>query len=192
LLIEYCDFGFASCEKRQEPRFIGYDVLVLNAQVRRIDDHPDRPTAAGADLDIDPNADRLNTRLSRWAQVIAAWRSAGQALTQIGRLYEIEAETKALAATERQTIRQARAGPIIDELYNWLIAQRQRLPKGSATSKAIHYSLKRWPALKRCLEDGAVPIDNNWVENQVRPWALDGKTCCLLAHCAAANVGLPS
>ena len=72
-------------------------------------------------------------------------------------------------------VRQARAAPIIDELYHWLIDQRQRVPKGSATSKAIHYSLKRWIALKQYLEDGAVPIDNNWVENQVRPWALGRK-----------------
>ena len=100
---------------------------------------------------------------------------AEQALDYIGQLYEIESETKALTATERQTIRQARATPVIDELYSWLIAQRQRVPKGSATSKAIHYSLKRWSALKRYLEDGAVPIDNNWVENQVRPWALGRK-----------------
>jgi len=100
---------------------------------------------------------------------------AEQALAYIGQLYEIEAEAKALTATERQTIRQARAAPIIDELYYWLIAQRQRVPKGSATSKAIAYSLKRWPALIRYLEDGAVPIDNNWVENQVRPWALGRK-----------------
>ncbi|HIF7590844.1 TPA: IS66 family transposase, partial [Klebsiella pneumoniae] len=34
------------------------------------------------------------------------------------------------------------------------------------------YSLKRWLALTRYLEDGAVPIDNNQVENQIRPWAL--------------------
>jgi transposase len=100
---------------------------------------------------------------------------AEQALTYIGQLYEIEADTKALTPKERHTIRQARAAPIIDELYTWMIAQRQRVPKGSATSKAIHYSLKRWPALKRYLEDGAVPIDNNWVENQVRPWALGRK-----------------
>ncbi|NKI16606.1 IS66 family transposase, partial [Spongiibacter sp. KMU-166] len=38
--------------------------------------------------------------------------------------------------------------------------------------RAIAYSLKRWDALTRCLDDGAVPIDNNWVENQIRPWAL--------------------
>lgn len=39
------------------------------------------------------------------------------------------------------------------------------------TAKTILYSLKRWEALTRYLDDGAVPIDNNWVENQIRPWA---------------------
>ena len=37
--------------------------------------------------------------------------------------------------------------------------------------QAINY-LKRWPALSRYLDDGNLPICNNWVENQVRPWAL--------------------
>ena len=41
-----------------------------------------------------------------------------------------------------------------------------------ATAKAIDYSVKRWQALTRYLDDGGVPIDNNWVENQIRPWAL--------------------
>lgn len=43
----------------------------------------------------------------------------------------------------------------------------RRLPIG-----AIDYSLKRWVALTRYLDDGAVPIDNNPVENTIRPWAL--------------------
>jgi len=42
---------------------------------------------------------------------------------------------------------------------------------GSLTAKALDYSLKRWQALSRYLDDGAVPIDNNWVENQIQPWA---------------------
>ena len=36
----------------------------------------------------------------------------------------------------------------------------------------LHYSLKRWAALTRYLDDGQVPIDNNWIENQIRPIAL--------------------
>jgi transposase len=100
---------------------------------------------------------------------------AAQALDIIGQLYAIEVKAKDLTTRERQQLRQARAAPIIDELYHWLIEQRQKVPKGSATSKAIHYSLKRWSALKCYLDDGDIPIDNNWVENQIRPWALGRK-----------------
>jgi len=46
------------------------------------------------------------------------------------------------------------------------------VPEGSAIAKALDYSLKRWIALARYLNDGAVPIDNNGGENQIRPWAL--------------------
>ncbi|NEX64915.1 IS66 family transposase [Noviherbaspirillum sp. 17J57-3] len=56
-----------------------------------------------------------------------------------------------------------------------LWAQRQRVPEGGATARAIHYSLERWGALMRYLEEGAVPIDNNWVENQICPIALGRK-----------------
>jgi transposase len=98
-----------------------------------------------------------------------------QALAYIGQLYEIEAAIKAVTNAERIAMRQAQSAPIIDALYDWFIAQRQRVPKGSATSKAIHYSLKWWAALTRYLDDGTAPIDNNWVENQIHPWALGRK-----------------
>ncbi len=62
--------------------------------------------------------------------------------------------------------------PIADALHQWMIAQRQKVPDGSGTAKALDYSLKRWAAPSRHLDDGAVPIDNNRVENQLRPWAL--------------------
>ena len=39
-------------------------------------------------------------------------------------------------------------------------------------ARAIDYSLKRWAALTRYLDDGDLPIDNNWVENRIRPIAL--------------------
>ena len=46
------------------------------------------------------------------------------------------------------------------------------MPDGSAIAKAIDYSLNHWVGLTRFLADGAVPIDNNHIENQMRPWAL--------------------
>lgn len=54
------------------------------------------------------------------------------------------------------------------------------MPEGSATAKALDYSLKRWVALMRYLDDGAVPINNNQVENTIRPWAL-GRSNWLVA-----------
>jgi hypothetical protein len=57
-------------------------------------------------------------------------------------------------------------------LHQWMLIHRQKVPDGSGTARALDYSLKRWTALTRYLDDGAVPIDNNWVENQIRPWAL--------------------
>lgn len=53
-----------------------------------------------------------------------------------------------------------------------MLAQHDLVPEGAVIAKAMDYSLKRWTALTRYLKDGAVPIDNNPVENQIRPWAL--------------------
>lgn len=97
---------------------------------------------------------------------------AGQALELFGALYGIEQEVAELSAQERERIRQARAKPIAETLHRWLLAQRLKVPDGSGTARAIDYSLKRWQALTRYLQDGEAPIDNNWVENQIRPWAL--------------------
>uniref|UniRef100_UPI00376F77ED IS66 family transposase n=1 Tax=Pseudomonas aeruginosa TaxID=287 RepID=UPI00376F77ED len=52
--------------------------------------------------------------------------------------------------------------------------------EGAATAKALDYSLKRWVALTRYLDNRAVPVDGNGVENQIRPWAL-GRSNWLLA-----------
>ena len=53
-----------------------------------------------------------------------------------------------------------------------MLLQRQRITDGTATAKALDYSLKRWAALTRFVQDGRLPIDNNWIENQIRPIAI--------------------
>ena len=77
------------------------------------------------------------------------------------------ADGRAQAEARRQ-----RSRPVADALHQWLRQQRQKVPDGSATARAIDYSLKRWAALTRFLDDGDLPIDNNWVENRIRPIAL--------------------
>jgi transposase len=97
---------------------------------------------------------------------------AGQALPFFAALYDIEREAKTLEAEERRKLRQRRATPVCDALHEWMATQRKLVAEGSAIAKALDYSLKRWEALTRYLDDGHVPIDNNWVENQIRPWAI--------------------
>ena len=97
---------------------------------------------------------------------------AEEALTFYGRLYEVEREVQALDADERCRIRQLKASPVADDLHAWLLRQRQKVPEGSATIKAIDYSLKRWDALTRYLTDARLPVDNNRVENLIRPVAV--------------------
>jgi transposase/uncharacterized protein (UPF0335 family) len=100
---------------------------------------------------------------------------AREALERIGRLYLIEREAAQLGDDARGIMRQDKAAPILTSLNDWLIHTRVKVPSGSATAKAIDYTLKRWPALVRYIESGAFPIDNNPVENAIRPLAVGKK-----------------
>jgi transposase len=97
---------------------------------------------------------------------------AGQACAHLSQLYDVEREVKYLTAEERLRIRQAKSKPLADAFHQWMLLQRQKITDGSATAKALDYSLKRWGALTQFLDDGQLPIDNNWIENQIRPIAI--------------------
>lgn len=97
---------------------------------------------------------------------------AEKALFSIGGLYEIERQVREISDEERRRIRQEKAAPLAKTLHEWMLTHRDLVPNRSATTKALDYSLKRWVALTCYLDDGAVPIDNNPVENQIRPRAL--------------------
>ena len=96
---------------------------------------------------------------------------AEQALKYFGALYDVERDVAELKPDRRQAIRRQRSRPVADALHAWMVTQRKLVAEGSAIAKALDYSLKRWEALMRYLDDGHVPIDNNWLENQIRPWA---------------------
>jgi transposase len=97
---------------------------------------------------------------------------AEEALKLFGALYDVEREAADLKVEARRRLRESRSKPIADTLHAWLTLHRQKATDGTAMAKAIDYSLKRWAALTRFLEDAAVPIDNNWIENRIRPVAL--------------------
>lgn len=97
---------------------------------------------------------------------------AQSALEQIARIYDIEREIKELNSDARQRIRQERSKPLLDALHQWMILNRRQITDGSATAKALDYSLRRWGALTRFVSDGQLPVDNNHIENQIRPIAI--------------------
>ena len=100
---------------------------------------------------------------------------AYEALQRIGRLYEIERQAKDDAIEDRKRLRQERAIPELEALHQWLVETRAKTANGGASAKALDYTLKRWPALIRYAATGHLPLDNNIIENAIRPIALGKK-----------------
>ena len=97
---------------------------------------------------------------------------AAEVLRRIGELYAIEAQAREGDVAARLALRQQHAMPKLIALHAWLIAQRVKTADGTGLARAIDYSLKRWPALMRYVDNGALPIDNNPAENAIRPITL--------------------
>ena len=101
-----------------------------------------------------------------------------EALNRIAALYVIEANARDLTIEARAQRRQEQAQPLLDSMHDWLRQTRVRVANGGGLAKAmalgqpLGYSLKRWPALSRYATDGSFPIDNNPVENIIRPIAI--------------------
>ena len=100
---------------------------------------------------------------------------ATEAVQRIGALYEIEREIRGKPAEQRWQIRQARAGPLIEELHCWLNATLAKLSRKSDKAAAIRYALSRWRALTRYLDDGQIEMDNSAAERALRTVALGRK-----------------
>ena len=97
---------------------------------------------------------------------------AAEALARIGALYAVEADIRAHPPDARCAQRQARAGPLLDQLHEWLSATLAKLSKKSYLAGAIRYALTRWGALTRYRDDGRIEIDNNAAERALRAVAL--------------------
>lgn len=102
---------------------------------------------------------------------------AGEALERIGALYEQE---RKLASPKPETVlakRSVHCKPIAEDFFNWLrdVQAKKALLPSSPFAQAAAYALDREEALKVFLEDGAVPLDTNHLERQIRPIAVGRK-----------------
>ena len=100
---------------------------------------------------------------------------ADEAVALIGKLYGIEKEYKEAQDPERFLARQQFGVPVLAELREWLDKTRPAVVPGSALGKALSYLHDYWGKLIRYVERGDLPIDNNRVENAIRPFVIGRK-----------------
>ena len=97
---------------------------------------------------------------------------AKEALDRIGALYSIEGEVRGRPPDERRRARQERSNTLLAEFHSWLASTKLKLSPKSDLAAAIRYTLGRWAALTRYVDDGRLEIDNNAAERAIRPLAL--------------------
>ena len=100
---------------------------------------------------------------------------AAEVLSRIARLYEIEAQGKGKSQQARKALREQAAMPELERLHERLSEIRQKAAPGYGLAKACDYILRRWSSFSRYAQTGELPIDNNPVENAIRPIALGKK-----------------
>ena len=98
-----------------------------------------------------------------------------EAVRRIDELFAIEREINGQSADHRRAVRQKRSKPLVDALEKWLREERRKLSSKSPVAKAINYSLKRWAAFTRFLDDGRICLSNNAAERAVRGIAVGRK-----------------
>ncbi|MFC4992517.1 IS66 family transposase [Rubritalea tangerina] len=112
-------------------------------------------------------------------------------IKQIQNLYAIESKLRKQRASpvERERIRLVESLPIyrrLEKALKMLVTKRKVLPQ-SNLGKAIHYALGQWDKLERCFFDGRLEIDNNLIENGIRPTKLGAKNWLFMGSHDAAQ-----
>lgn len=102
---------------------------------------------------------------------------AEKMLSWIRKLYDIERQAKEnrLLPEQIKELRQIASVPVLAEIEEWLIEQKPVVLPKSAIGVAVNYTLGLWTRLKKYVDDGNLQIDNNLVENSIRPVALGRK-----------------
>ena len=114
-------------------------------------------------------------------------------MAQIQHLYDIEAWLRQHRAGPklREAVRAAQSRPILERIgkaMRLLQASRRHLPQ-SNMGKAFSYALGQWGELSVFLGHGKVEIDNNLVENAIRPTAIGKKNWLFIGEAAAGERG---
>jgi len=110
-------------------------------------------------------------------------------LHQIRLMYRIEESLRGKGTNLRQAVRSAQSAMILARLEKVLRARQLSFHPTSPTRKAINYAVDLWPELQRFRDDGRLEIDNNLVENAIRPTAIGKKNWLFIGHPDAGDRG---
>ena len=141
------------------------------------------------------------TPLACWAHVRRKFFDASandtarseEALALIGRLYAVEADARARALTpeQRTELRLEQSLPILNTISAWLVRALEETTPKSPIGAAVRYAVGLWSELENYLRDGHLEIDNNLIENAIRPLALGRKNYLFAgSHDAAINIAM--
>jgi hypothetical protein len=100
---------------------------------------------------------------------------ANEAIGIIRKLYEVEEVIQGKNIEDRHRIRQEESKPILGAFRKWIDEHRGKVPPQSQLGQALAYAHNEWTYLTRYLDDGRLSIDNNMVENAIRPFAIGRK-----------------
>ncbi len=102
-----------------------------------------------------------------------------EAVTRFDAIFDAEREITGLSAEARHELRRQRVAPMVNDLHDWMRAERVRMSKHNPVAKAINYMLEekgRWEAFTRFLDDGRLCLTNNAAERALRGVALGRKS----------------
>ena len=100
---------------------------------------------------------------------------AAEAVRRIDAIFAIEHEINGAVADRRLAVRRERIAPLVSALETWMRAERGKLSRHADVAKAMDYTLKRWPAFTRFIEDGRICLTNNAAERALRGIAVGRK-----------------
>jgi len=106
-------------------------------------------------------------------------------------IYNQERQVNKFPVEERKKLRQEIVLPRLNALYAWMTEQYPQVTPKSPIGKALHYSMKRWKELCVFCSDGRLEIDNNKIENEIRPIAVGRKNYLFAgSHDAAKRIAM--
>jgi transposase len=143
--------------------FGGYDGVVVSNQMRRAGCHAH---ARRRFVDAEPAAPEI----------------AREALSLYRRLYAVEARGREVASADRLELRQRESAPLIAALRERLLQWKLELLPKHPMAEAVNYALNQWDTLTVFLEDGAVPIDNNGSEREMKRVVLNRKNSLFVGN----------